>query len=128
MSLPGFGQLHERADSVPSPIGLAVAGDAHRSVLERSAWRSTGGWVEPTLLGPETQIRRLAEESEISLDGFRIVDLEDDDDQANAAVAEVRRGRARLLAKGMIATPSLMRAVLDPGMASDRAGRSARSS
>jgi phosphotransacetylase len=39
----------------------------------------------------------------------------DTEDAAAAAVAAVRGGRARLLMKGQIATPALMRAVLDPG-------------
>ena len=46
-----------------------------------------------------------------SLDGFTLIDT---DDPAPAAVAQVREGRARLLMKGQIATPTLMRAMLDP--------------
>jgi phosphate butyryltransferase len=46
----------------------------------------------------------------------------DADDPAAAAVAAVRRGQAPLLMKGLVATPALMRAVLDPA-AGLRTGR-----
>jgi phosphotransacetylase len=50
----------------------------------------------------------------MGLEGFRVIDFDSPEHQASAAVAEVRNGRARLLAKGQIATPTLMNAVLDP--------------
>jgi len=55
-------------------------------------------------------VRRLAAETGVSLDGFTLVDA---GDAAGAAVAEVRAGRARLLMNGRVATPALLRAVLD---------------
>jgi phosphotransacetylase len=52
----------------------------------------------------------VAREHYIDLDGIEVLDT---DDPAGAAVAEIRAGRAHLLMKGRIATPDLMRAVLD---------------
>lgn len=114
MSLSTFGQLHERADSLASPVPVAVVGGADRSVLEAIRVATDRGWVEPILVGVELEIRRLADEAGISLDGIAIRDVESGEAQAFGAVAEVREGRARLLAKGQVATPSLMHAVLDP--------------
>ena len=114
MSLPTFGQLHEQADALGSPVAVAVVGGADRSVLEAIRVATDRGWVEPILVGSEPEIRRLAEEIGIALDGFAIRDVEGGEAQAFEAVAEVRGGRARLLAKGQVATPNLMRAVLDP--------------
>ena len=115
MSLPTLGQLHERADALDSPVPVAVAGGADRTVLEAMRVATDRGWVEPILVGVEPEIRRLADEIGIPLDGFAIRDVEGGEAQAFGAVAEVLEGRARLLAKGQIATPSLMHAVLDPG-------------
>jgi phosphotransacetylase len=71
------------------------------------------------LAGPEGEIRRTAGEAGIDLAGLTVLDA---DDPAAAAVAEVRAGRARMLMKGQIATPALMKAVLDPA-AGLRTGR-----
>src|SRR4051812_5406015 len=114
MSLPSFGQLHERADRLASPMGVAVVGGADPTVLEAFRVATDRGWVEPVVIGPESEVRRVAEESGIVLDGFKLVDIEGGEAQAAEAVSEVREGRARLMAKGMISTPSLMQAILDP--------------
>ena len=114
MGLPGFGQLHLRADSTASPVPVAVAGGADRTVLEALRVATDRGWVEPIVVGNEAEVRRLADEIGVDLGEFAIVDVLEAEDQAVAAVAEVRRGRARVLAKGQVATPSLMHAVLDP--------------
>ena len=114
MSLLSFGQLHKQADELASPIRMVVAGGGDRTVLEAVRVATDRGWVEPILVGSEAEIRRLADEIGIGLEGFTIRDVEGGEAQAFAALAEVREGRARVLAKGQIATPSLMRAVLDP--------------
>jgi phosphate butyryltransferase len=114
MSLLSFGQLHKQADDLASPVRMVVAGGADRTVLEALRVATDRGWVEPILVGSEIEIRRLADEIGIGVEGFSIRDVEGGDAQAIAAVAEAREGRARVLAKGQIATPSLMRAVLDP--------------
>ncbi len=114
MKLPDFGQLHRQADALASPVPVAVAGGAEWTVLEALRVATDRGWVEPIVVGRDIEVRRLAAEIGVDLDGFVVHDVEGADDQAIAAVAEVRRGRARLLAKGQIATPGLMQAVLDP--------------
>jgi len=114
VSLPSFGQLHQDADSFASPVAVAVAGGADRTVLEMLRVAVDRGWVTPTVVGPAGEVRRLADEMGIVLDGFRILDADGAEAQAASAVAEVRAGRARILAKGQVATPALMQAVLDP--------------
>jgi phosphotransacetylase len=111
MPLCSFDQLFQEADARRQPVPVAVAGGADRTVLEALRLASDRGWVTPVVAGREADIRRTAADGEIGLDGFRILD---DGDPAAAAVAEVRRGRARLLMKGQVATPALMRAILDP--------------
>jgi phosphotransacetylase len=61
--------------------------------------------------GREQDVRQAAADCGISLHGFRLIDAAE---PAPAAVAQVTSGQAHLLMKGQIATPALMKAVLDP--------------
>lgn len=119
MSLIGFDDLYRFADELPAPLPVVAAGGADPTVLEALALAHRRGWVEPVLTGRADDIRQLAHDLNIDLTGFRLVDAED---AAVAAVAEVKAGRARLLMKGQIATPSLMKAVLarDTGLRTNR--------
>jgi phosphate butyryltransferase len=111
MPLAGFDQLCQDADARGEPVTVAVAGADDRTVLDALRTAGDRGWVSPILVGQEGAIRGAAEEAGVDLRGFTLLDA---DDPAGAAVAAVRSGRARMLMKGRIATPDLMRAVLDP--------------
>ena len=119
MPLPSFETLLGEADAVGKPIAVAVAGGADRTVIEALRVACDRGWVTPRVAGREADVRRVAREAGVRLDGFTIVDAED---PAAAAVAEVHGGRARMLMKGQVSTPALLRAVLDPS-AGVRTGR-----
>src|SRR4051794_6000062 len=119
MPLAGFEELFAQADRGRPAVPAAVAGGADPAVLEALRAACDRGWVEPTLAGRERDVRRAAEECGVALHGFTLADA---DDPAAAAVDLARAGRARLLMKGQVATPALMRAVLDPGSGL-RAGR-----
>jgi phosphotransacetylase len=110
MSLFRFDDLHRFADELTVPVSVVAAGGADITVLQALVEAQRRGWAAPTVTGPAADIRRLAADHEIDLTGFRIVES---DDAAASAVVEVRAGRARLLMKGQIATPLLMKAVLD---------------
>jgi phosphotransacetylase len=110
MPLPGFDELFTGADAASRSIDVVVAGGADVTVLEGLSQASQRGWVEAIVTGNRQHIERLAGENGIALGGIRIVDS---DDPARSAVELVRSGQARLLMKGQIATPDLMRAVLD---------------
>jgi phosphotransacetylase len=92
-------------------VAVAVAGGAEATVLEALREATDRGWVTPLVAGPEAEVRRLAADRGIRLDGLSILDA---DDPAAVAVAAVRAGRATLLMKGRVSTPALLRAVLDP--------------
>jgi phosphotransacetylase len=111
MPLADFDQLFAEADAARPAVPVAAAGAADPTVLQALRAALERGWVTPIVTGRETDIRRTADESGVSLAGFRVVDSEE---PAATAVAEVRAGRARLLMKGQIATPALLRAILDP--------------
>jgi phosphotransacetylase len=111
MPLSTWAQLEREADARGEPIPVAVAGGADRTVLEALRAACDRGWVTPTVIGREQDMRRAAAAWGVDLHGFT---LRDTQEPAAAAVAEVHSGRARLLMKGQIATPALMKAVLDP--------------
>ncbi len=109
MSLIGFDDLYQFADNLPSPISVVAAGGADPTVLQALSLAQRRGWTAPVLTGKSDEIQQLANDLQIDLTGFRIVDA---DDPAGAAVAEIQAGRAQTLMKGQIATPALMKAVL----------------
>jgi phosphotransacetylase len=121
MSLPSFTALFRDADGQAKPVTVAAAGGDDASVIEALRNACDRGWVAPIVVGPVRAIRASAEAAEFGLDGFTIVAAEGDS-VAEAAVAEVREGRAQMLMKGRISTPALLRAVLDPavGLRTDR--------
>jgi phosphotransacetylase len=107
MPLAGFDHLFQFADAMPEPVGIAVAGGADPTILEALRVGSDRGWVIPFVVGDETEILALG----MDVNGFTLVDSAE---PAKSAVARVRNGQARLLMKGQIATPPLLKAVLDP--------------
>jgi phosphotransacetylase len=111
MGLAGFEELYREADARRPAVPVAVVGAADRTVLEALRQACDRGWAAPLLAAPEAEIRRVADESGVGLHGLTILDTEE---PAAAAVAQVRAGRARLLMKGQVSTPALMKAVLDP--------------
>jgi phosphotransacetylase len=111
MPLPGFDQLEREADARRSPVPIAAAGGADRTVLEALDRAARRGWVRPIVVGRGDEIEESAQEAGIDLTAFRLIDS---DEPAAAAVGECREGRAALLMKGRIATPNLLKAVLDP--------------
>lgn len=111
MPLASFEELYRNADRRAALAPIAVAGAADGTVLQALRLAQDRGWVAPWLVGSEAEIRNAADVAGISLTGFAIIDAAD---AAGAAVALVRERRASLLMKGQIATPSLMKAVLDP--------------
>jgi phosphotransacetylase len=113
MPLPSFDQLYRKADARRQTLPVAVAGAAEATVLQALRQATDRGWVAPLLAGREPDIRQAAADCGVDLHGMAILDT---DDPAAAAVAAVRRGQARLMMKGRVATPALMGAVLDPAV------------
>jgi len=109
MPLIGFNHLYQFADGLRSALSVVVAGGADPTVLEAMSLAQRRGWVEPILTGNVHDTQRLADDLNIDLSGFCLIES---DEPAVAAVAAVKTGRAQMLMKGQIATRLLMKAVL----------------
>jgi phosphotransacetylase len=111
MPLAAIDQLYRSADALASRTPVAVVGADEHTVLQAVVQAVERGWIAPILCGGEARIGEVAEECSADLTGCTVIDTTD---PAVAAVAEVRSGRARMLMKGRVSTPTHMRAVLDP--------------
>jgi phosphotransacetylase len=112
MGLDGFDALYEDADARAFAVSVAVAGALEPTVLQAMRIACDKGWVRPILVGPARRIRSIAKSNDIDLGQLEIRHAEGLS-IAEAAVAAVRAGDARILVKGQIATPELLKAVLD---------------
>lgn len=104
-----FDTLFTEADQRRPQVTVAAAGAADRTVLEALTEAHRRGWARPILVGSASSIDDTAKANGLDISALTIVDAEN---AGEAAVAEVRAGRAQLLMKGQIDTPALMKAVL----------------
>jgi len=119
MPLASFEALFSAADSRRPMTPVAAAGGADATVLQALRSACDRGWVAPLVVGVEGEVRRVARDCGVALDGFTLIDAAD---AAGAAVDLVRRARARVLMKGQVSTPALLKAMLEPaaGLRTDR--------
>jgi phosphate butyryltransferase len=111
MSLKTFERLHADADARGGAVPVAVPGAADRTVLEALCTARDRGWVTPLLIGRQLDICRVAAACGADLHGMEILDSEE---PVAAAVAQVQSGRASVLMKGQVTTPTLLHGILDP--------------
>jgi phosphotransacetylase len=119
MPLLSFEALFQIADSRRPMTPVAAAGGADATVLQALRIACDRGWVVPQVVGAEAEVRQVARDCGVGLGGFTLVDAAEVGD---TAVALVRSGQARVLMKGQIPTPALLKAMLDPaiGLRTDR--------
>ena len=110
MAIASFEELYAAADGAAACVPVAVAGGDDPTVLVALHAAAARRWVQPILAGSASATTALARQLDLSLDAFTLIDT---DAPAVAAVDAVRSGRASLLMKGQIATPDLMKGVLD---------------
>lgn len=109
MPLPMLAELQERANRRKQQVPVAVAGTDDLPLLRVLRVACDRGWVRPIVTGRADAIRCQMSEAGLRTEGFTVLDGGPEE-----AVREVRDGRAALLMKGVIDTPTLMRAVLHP--------------
>ena len=108
--MESFDALFKQASALAEPVGVAAAGGADTTVIQALDVARRRGWVRPILTGDVDQIREMAAGIDVDLSQFELIP--DDAGSAFAAVKCVHEGRAELLMKGQIPTPSLMKAIL----------------
>ncbi len=107
-----FDELQKRVRALPKRK-LAVAAANDLDVLKAVLDAVEAGLVDAILVGKEEEIKSIAAANSLDLTNLPIVDAQDNAEAARKAVALVSSGEAHLLMKGIVDTPTLLRAVLD---------------
>jgi phosphate butyryltransferase len=90
----------------PMVTAVACPDDVHSLAGALSA--AHAGLIQPILIGAAGRIRDAAAKADLSLDGFELIDIEDEELAAQRAVALVGEGRARGLMKGHLHSDLLL--------------------
>jgi phosphate acetyltransferase len=106
-----FDRLIERCSAV-APVSMAVAAPLSDVALLGVAGAYEAKLIEPILVGPLEEMRRIARGLEIDLSKWSLVDARDEAEAAVKAVALCRSGKAHALMKGSLHTDTLLRVVL----------------
>lgn len=109
-----FDEIIEQAKSFPSKtIAVAPAQDTEVLVALRKAMDMN--IANAVLVGDERKIVDIAGQNDISLDGFELVNIENDFEACSTAVRMVAEGRAQAVMKGHAESATILKAVLDKG-------------
>lgn len=112
MMVKNFAEIVTKAQAKgPKTIAVAVAQDLEVLLAVKNAKEL--GIADAILVGNEAEIRQIAQENQIDLDGFSIVEQKDNTEACRMAVRLVSTGKAQVLMKGMVDTSIILRAVLD---------------
>jgi len=90
---------------------LAVAQDSY--ALEAVSKAALKRFIDPVLVGNKLLIKQLANEVEIDVDGYTIIDEPDSQKAVETAVRLVHEGSAEVLMKGACSTAQLLKGVLN---------------
>jgi phosphate acetyltransferase len=104
------------------PVTTAVAHPCDESSLTAAVEAAEANLIRPILVGPEAKIRAVAEQFELDIRPYRLVDAPHSHAAAAKAVEIVRAGEAEALMKGSLHTDELMGEVVrkDTGLRTER--------
>ncbi|SAK48872.1 phosphate acetyltransferase [Caballeronia temeraria] len=94
------------------PLAVAVVHPCDQTSLEGAVKAHEMGLISPLLVGPRERIREVAEECELNIAGFPVIDVPHSHAAAEAAVELVREAKAEALMKGSLHTDEVMAAVV----------------
>ena len=95
----------------PKTIAVAVAENLEVLLAVKNA--KDLGIADAILVGNEEKIRQIAQENQMDIDGFTILEQNDNIEACRTAVQLVSKGKAQVLMKGMVDTAIILKAVLD---------------
>ncbi len=110
--LKDFDQLLAKVSTeVKKKIVVPVAQDA--DVLTALNKAFTAGLTDAVLVGSKSKLEEIAQENDIDLSNYEIIDLKDEMECVNTSVKLVREGHAQVLMKGLCSTANILRAILN---------------
>lgn len=109
-----YNQLIARC-KVLSPTLTAVAHPCDETSLRGAVEAAEMGILQPILVGPANKIKAVADQFNLDISPYELVDTPHSVASAEAAVQLIREGRADLLMKGSLHTDELMAAVVRSG-------------
>jgi phosphate acetyltransferase len=104
------------------PIPCAIVHPCDRDSLMGAIEAARRGFIIPVLVGPEDKIRAAAQEAQIDLGPYRIVNAAHSHESAQKAVALASAGEVEALMKGSLHTDEIMGAIV-PASAGLRTSR-----
>lgn len=95
----------------PKTIAVAAAQDLEVLLAVKNA--RDLGLAEAILVGDASRIRQIAQENQLDLTGFVVIEQADVAQACRTAVQLVSEGKAQILMKGLVDTAVILKAVLD---------------
>jgi phosphotransacetylase len=95
------------------PLKTAVVHPVDIYSLQGAIAAAERGLIEPILIGPETKIRKIAEDEALDISAYTVVHTPHSHAAAEQAIAMVREGKAEAVMKGKIHTEELMEMVVN---------------
>lgn len=112
MELKSLDMFVEIAASKPKKT-IAVAAAEDEPVLQAVSAAKKAGIADAILVGNTEKIKKIAEELNIDLNGYEIVEEQDPATSAKKAVKLVIEGKAQIIMKGLVSTADFLRAILN---------------
>lgn len=92
---------------------LVVAAADDDTVLKAIKTVVSEGYITPILIGNKSNILKISDEISFNIAGIEIIDDSEPSSMARKAVSLVNEGKADIVMKGLIATGTLLKAVVD---------------
>lgn len=106
-----YERLLERCKGL-APVPTAVAYPCEETALAGAVEAGQAQLIVPLLVGPESEIRKVAAAANIDIANVQIIDAPNSIAAARKAVELIREGKAEILMKGSLHTDELMAAVV----------------
>ncbi len=95
-----------------APIPMAIVHPVDRNSFMGAIEAARSNLIVPILFGPLDKMRAVAEQENINIDDYRVVDTEHSHEAAEKAVAMARAGEVEAIMKGSLHTDELMGAAV----------------
>jgi phosphate acetyltransferase len=116
-----FHKFIERCKGLPA-ITTAVVWPMTDVALRGAVEAATEGLIEPTLIGPEAEMKALAKRAGLDIKQYPILQAESEERAAEVGVSICRSGAAQAMMKGSLHTDEMMKAAMqrDTGLRTTR--------